>query len=231
MYNYKMTIVISIEGNIGSGKSRFLEALQTQLRLADYKIKFLEEPVDVWNTVRDADGTTMLELYYADQDKYAFPFQMMAYISRLSLLRAALKEDKYSFIFTERSVFTDRNVFAAMLRDDGKIKPIEYAIYMRWFDEFVQDLPPIHYIHIKTDPEVAHARVCKRARPGEIISLEYLRNCQQYHDQWFVKLKKPLLELDGNEDMDVHPHVLSSWIFEVQEFAIHLHYKALPRYS
>ena len=226
-----MTIIISIEGNIGSGKSRFLEALQTQLRLANYKIKFLAEPVEDWNTVRDQHGTTMLELYYADQDKYAFSFQMMAYISRLSLVRAALKENKYAFIFTERSVFTDKNVFAAMLKDDGKIKPIEYAIYMRWFDEFVQDLPPIHYIHIKTDPEVAHARVCHRARPGEIIPLDYLHNCQRYHAQWFAKLNAPLLELDGNEDIDVKPSILSSWIYEVEEFAVNLHYKSLPSYS
>ena len=133
-----MTIIVSIEGNIGSGKSRFIAALQSQLHLSQRKVKFLAEPVDDWNTIRDEHDTTMLELYYADQAKYAFPFQMMAYISRLSLLRAALKEDNYAFIFTERSVFTDKNVFAAMLREDGKIKPIEYAIYLRWFDEFVQ---------------------------------------------------------------------------------------------
>ena len=225
-----MTIIVSIEGNIGSGKSRFIAALQSQLHLSQRKVKFLADPVDDWNTIRDEHDTTMLELYYADQAKYAFPFQMMAYISRLSLLRAALKEDNYAFIFTERSVFTDKNVFAAMLREDGKIKPIEYAIYLRWFDEFVQDLPPIQYVHIKTEPEVAHARVCHRARPGEIISLDYLRNCQQYHDQWFAKLKTPLLELDGNEDIDLKPSVLSSWIYEVQEFTENLYYKSLPRF-
>jgi len=225
-----MTVIISIEGNIGSGKSRFIAALQLELRLANYKVKFLAEPVEEWNTVRDEHGTTMLELYYQDQDKFAFPFQMMAYISRLSLLRATLKENKYAFIITERSVFTDKNVFAAMLKDDGKIKPIEYAIYMRWFDEFVQDLPPIHYVHIKTQPEVAHARVSRRGRPGEVISLEYLRNCQHYHTAWFAKLNAPLLELDGNEDIDVKPEVLLRWIYEVEEFAMHLHYNSLPRY-
>ena len=45
----------------------------------------------------------------------------MAYISRLTLIRQALREN-YDIIFTERSIYTDRNVFAKMLYDSGKIE-------------------------------------------------------------------------------------------------------------
>ena len=49
---------------------------------------------------------------------------MMAYISRLKSLRVALKND-YDIIITERSVMTDRNVFAKMLFDSHKLSKIE----------------------------------------------------------------------------------------------------------
>lgn len=81
--------LISIEGNIGSGKSTFVEELKRNIH--NERMCFLEEPVDIWNTIVDKDGITMLENYYKDSKKYAFSFQMMAYISRLSILKKRLK--------------------------------------------------------------------------------------------------------------------------------------------
>ena len=142
--------IISIEGNIGSGKSTLVDMLQTHF-VDNPRICFLQEPISVWNTIKDTNGATILEKYYADQTKYAFSFQMMAYISRLSLLREALKGD-YDIIVTERSVYTDSMVFAKMLYDDKKIEDIEYMIYKKWFDEFLDDLPEIRLVYVKTDP-------------------------------------------------------------------------------
>ena len=45
---------------------------------------------------------------------------MMAYISRLAQLKKIIKEHPWSIIITERSIFTDRNVFAKMLYDNKK---------------------------------------------------------------------------------------------------------------
>ena len=63
-----------------------------------------------------------IEKFYKDQQKYAFSFQMMAYISRLALLRRVIRENPNAIIITERSVFTDKEVFAKMLYDEGKIE-------------------------------------------------------------------------------------------------------------
>ena len=83
--------IISIEGNIGSGKSTLLENLKEKYK-DDNKMVFLDEPVKLWNNIKDKNGMTMLEKFYSDQDKYSFSFQMMAYISRLNVLRLAKKE-------------------------------------------------------------------------------------------------------------------------------------------
>ena len=78
----KQLKIVSIEGNIGSGKSTLLETLKTIFK-ENSNIVFLREPVDEWEKIKDKDGNTMLQKFYANQKEYSFAFQMMAYISRL----------------------------------------------------------------------------------------------------------------------------------------------------
>src|SRR6056300_1529276 len=106
-------IIISIEGNIGSGKSTLLDKLNDEYK-NDSSICFIQEPISIWNTIKDSSGITILEKYYEDQERYAFLFQMMSYITRLSILRKALNNN-YRIIFMERSIYTDSSVFAKML--------------------------------------------------------------------------------------------------------------------
>ena len=214
----KQPIVISIEGNIGSGKSTLLEHLRQKYQ-GDDSICFVEEPVHIWNTIKDTSGVTILEKYYADQYKYAFPFQMMAYISRLSVLRQALKNKTYKILFIERSVYTDVAVFAKMLYDDKKIEEIEYSIYMKWFYEFIEDLPPIRFVYLRTNPDISLERVVKRARQGETIPLEYMKQCHDYHENWLMKSNaynssyEPLLVLNANSDIS---DKLITWIENIK---------------
>ena len=198
MYSTK---IISIEGNIGSGKSTIVEYLKQHLK-NDPTICFLQEPVDIWNTITDKNQNTIIENYYKDQKKYAFPFQMMAYISRISLLREALKKN-YKLIITERCIFTDANVFAKMLYDEGKIEEIEYKIYNQWFNEFIKDIPKISLVYVKTSPEICYRRVLIRNRIGETIPIEYLKQCHEYHENWIDNNTDYLniLTLDGNKEM------------------------------
>jgi deoxyadenosine/deoxycytidine kinase len=222
--------IVSFDGNIGSGKSTLVSYLDKYFKDND-EIYFLQEPVDIWNTICDKNGTTILEKYYEDQHKYAFSFQMMAYISRLSILRNAFKNKNYKIIITERSVFTDKNVFAKMLYDEGKIEEIEYQIYLRWFDEFIDEFPEFKTIYLKTDPKIAKERVNKRGRQGENIPLAYLENCHQYHEDWLSSYRtsnseneSKFLEIDGNVDMDMdmdctkNPEIINEWINKIKSF-------------
>ena len=55
-----MVKIISIEGNIGSGKSTVVHNLEQKLKNnKDYV--FLREPVDIWETIKDQYGKTILE--------------------------------------------------------------------------------------------------------------------------------------------------------------------------
>jgi deoxyadenosine/deoxycytidine kinase len=202
-----MNKVFSIEGNIGSGKSTILQKLK---ELYSQNFVFLPEPVDIWNTIKDTtDGKTILQKYYADQERYAFSFQMMAYITRLSQLKEAMKKHTNSIIITERCLHTDREIFAKMLYNSGKIEPINYLIYNRWFDEF-NELPLDGLIYIETVPEICLSRICKRNRPGEeSIPLEYLVDCHNQHSSWINSTNIPVLRLENNGDIDLIPQILN----------------------
>lgn len=198
-------VIISIDGNIGSGKStkvRDLEKYYTEQGRTD--VIFIQEPVDAWNSVVDENGVTILSNYYKDQKRFAFRLQMLAYISRLSLLRDAVKKG-YKYIITERCVGTDRNVFSKMLYDKGDIERDEYIIYQKWYEEFISDVPIGAIVYIKASPETCLERVNIRAREGENIPLEYLKECDKYHDDWINSEHIPKLVIDADIDLRKNP--------------------------
>ena len=218
------SIVFSVDGNIGSGKSTLVSLLKEMLTVEKFssfakfkKIIFLQEPVDVWETIKDREGTTILEKFYKDQSEWSFSFQMMAYISRLSLLKKTIKENPNSIIITERSVYTDRHVFAKMLFDSKNINDIEYAIYLKWFDDFLEEAPIDGIIYVNVSPENCLLRVNKRKREGETIPLDYLVNCEKYHMDWLGHgLKSKLyLQINGDVDIDETPSITLSWIKDI----------------
>jgi len=198
-------IIISVDGNIGSGKStkvRDLEKYYTEQGRND--VIFIQEPVDSWNSVVDENGVTILSNYYKNQKRFAFRLQMLAYISRLSLLRDAVKKG-YKYIITERCVGTDRNVFSKMLYDKGDIEHDEYIIYQKWYEEFISDVPIGAIVYIKASPETCLERVNIRAREGENIPLEYLKECDKYHDVWINSEHIPKLVIDADIDLHKNP--------------------------
>ena len=177
--------IISIDGNIGSGKSTLIERLKQKLE-GNTNYIFLSEPIDIWNSIKDEDGHTILEKFYIDQNKYSFSFQIMAYISRLSIIRNVVKKNPTAIIITERSLYTDKFIFAKMLYDSKQIEDINYKIYEKWFDEFIDEYPVHKTVYLKTTPEIAYSRILKRNRHGEeTIKLDYIKLCHEYHENMF----------------------------------------------
>ena len=210
--------IISMEGNIGSGKSTLIKKLQDINTNID--LVFLDEPVDEWVKIKDDENNDILSKFYKDQKKYAFPFQMMAYISRLEKLKTALKTE-HNYIFTERSLSTDKYVFAQMLYDGKIMGSCEYQIYNKWFDSFNSDTAITHIVYVKTDPIKCYDRIATRSRNGESnIEQEYLNTCHTYHEQMIKTQEQnniPVLTLDGNRSIFDKP-VLDKWLDDIHNF-------------
>lgn len=193
-------MLFSIEGNIGSGKSTIVNHLKKEFKeISDIPVHFVDEPVSQWEMIKSVEGKHMIELFYADPTKYAFAFQMMAYISRLSLLHETILRYPKDIIITERCLLTDYHVFAKMLYENKSMLKEEYEIYQKWFHYFQQEIELTGIIYIKTDPEVAHERCLKRARLGETITLEYLEKCHEKHEQWIANGQYITYIMDNND--------------------------------
>ena len=195
--NRPTPIIVSIDGNIGSGKSTFIKILQKTLD--ERYVSFAAEPVDIWTGVVDKDGNNILQCFYDDKDRWSYTFQNFAYITRLMELDTIMKNSlSRKVIITERSVLTDRNVFAKMLHEAGFMSELEMKIYRHWYDYF--DIKIDHTIYIKTDVENCVNRIKKRGREAEnSISVDYLSSLEREHDEWLLNDKNCII-LNGNVD-------------------------------
>jgi deoxyadenosine/deoxycytidine kinase len=213
-YSYKldkMCTIINIEGNIGCGKSTFIARLKEEFK-DNNQICILPEPVEEWLKIRDSEGN-ILQHYYKDQKAYAFSFQMLAYISRLAILKEAI-DWGYKYIITERCLETDKHIFCQMLYDDGFINPIEFQIYNKWFDAFITK-HVYKTIYLRCEPCIAHERVKIRSRMEETISLDYLQKCHNYHDKWMHQIwgeDRSCITIDANVDMNLNPETIQEWV-------------------
>uniref|UniRef100_A0A6C0KYF8 Deoxynucleoside kinase domain-containing protein n=1 Tax=viral metagenome TaxID=1070528 RepID=A0A6C0KYF8_9ZZZZ len=212
-----MPIIISIDGNIGAGKTTLFKLLKDKFTVRQNFI-FLEEPVSVWQSIQDESGRSLLELFYEDSSSWGFSFQIAAFISRLAILQETLRNNPNAIIITERSLNTDRYVFAKMLYEQNKINSIDYQIYLKWFDTFTKDYPVSKLIYVKTDPVVCYKRIKERARQGEnIIPLEYLESCHGYHENMINIFERTNVTfINGNIDITTNPEAIRSWIENIE---------------
>lgn len=152
-------------------------------------IIFIEEPLSHWEAIKDNEGKNILQNFYENQTKYAFSFQVMSLQTRSLQLRRIIEDNpKGAIIISERSIFTDRDIFAKMLYDDGKINSIEMKVYNLVFDQTQQILDGIiqKRIYLRSSPQQTFIRKCGRNRPGEEgVCLEYLQKCHNYHEYQF----------------------------------------------
>jgi deoxyguanosine kinase len=179
--------LISIEGNIGTGKTTFVQVFQKLLETLypDKKIVFLKEPVDEWLKLTNDDGRNILDYFYKDQLRWSYSFQMNAFITRMKQIEKYAGEDV--IIVCERCVYTDRNVFASLLKESGKINEMEWKLYDEWFYWLTQrkELLPCHYIYLKADYNISYERMLKRSRDEEsTVPIEYIKSVADKHDEW-----------------------------------------------
>lgn len=195
-------ILLSIEGNIGAGKSTLLE----KMRKTHPEWIFIDEPLESWNKIRNKEGKSILELFYADQRRWGYTFQNTALLTRFQNIETAVENarakgltGKQIFI-TERCLDTDYHVFARMLKDDGCLDDVEFDLYERLLDHLQKSATCVSgIIHVDTDPKECARRIKKRSRDCESeIPLTYLENLDMHQSKWVKNANVPTLATDAN---------------------------------
>ena len=220
-----MSVILSIEGNIGSGKSTIIDYFKNNYH--NDNIIFLPEPVDEWDNIKDNENNTILKKFYNNQKKYSFAFQMMAYISRLNLLRNTIKNNPNKIIISERSLFTDKYVFAKMLYDSGNMEDVEYQIYNNWFQSFLDLAPISKMIYLKTNPKISFDRISIRNRQGEDnIPYDYIKNCHLYHNNMYDEIKFEKKIIDCTNDFKDDNNYFQNISNQIIKFVNHKNYSS-----
>lgn len=188
-------ILISIEGNIGAGKT----TLFNRLRESHPEWTFIEEPVDFWSTLKNSKGQSLFELYYNNKERWSYTFQNCAVLSRYQYIEDSISRQKAAssgrqVFITERCLDTDHKVFAQMLHDDGKMDSLEFSLYERWVNQLKKTSTPLSgVIYIDTPATICADRIKGRNRDGEEgIPLEYLHSLQKYQSSWIQDLDDPV---------------------------------------
>ena len=209
---YQKPKIISIEGNIGSGKSTLVAILQQKYK----NIHFLQEPVSIWTNLKNTNGIDILTLFYSDKERWGYTFQNMAFITRFIQLENLLQHKKHNTIVSERSIHTDSNVFRKMLYHNGLIDTLENDLYELWFNHFKTDNH--YFIYLNTSVDNCYNRIRNRNRKGEEkIEKTYLTALDTYHNDW-LKNHENVLTLDGNGDFHHDEAVLKKLIYQIDEF-------------
>lgn len=196
-----VNLLISIEGNIGSGKSTIMKYLR---QLKNDQIMFVDEPVDEWLQITNEENKNCLQLFYENKKKNAFWFQILAYITRLRNLLEIIEKNNDKIIICERSIYTDHHVFAKMLYETGNIEEMEWKTYLYWFDTFKEKTELDLILYVNTNPEVCFQRINQRNRTEEKnkIQIKYLKDCHTKHVDWLTNTLTKIITIDGHKDMN-----------------------------
>uniref|UniRef100_A0A3P9A2S5 deoxyguanosine kinase n=2 Tax=Esox lucius TaxID=8010 RepID=A0A3P9A2S5_ESOLU len=228
---------VSIEGNIAVGKSTFARLLQS----ADQDWEVVLEPIGMWQSIESGSLQTtsnLLDMMYKDPQRWSYTFQTNSCMSRMHTqlqpppARLLSSEGVPVQIF-ERSVYSDRYIFALNMFKLGCINSTEWAIYQGWHsflvEQFGHQVELEGIVYLRAPPQICLERLGRRGRTEEKgVQLDYLETLHTQHEEWLVEkstqlhfehlTKVPVLVLDASLEFENNPDVQASFITQVKEF-------------
>ncbi|XP_040079835.1 deoxyguanosine kinase, mitochondrial isoform X5 [Oryx dammah] len=180
-------------------------------------------------------------MMYQEPARWSYTFQTFSFLSRLKVQLEAFPEKllevgKAVQIF-ERSVYSDRYIFAKTLFENGSLSDIEWHIYQDWhyflLQEFASRLRLHGFIYLQAAPQVCLKRLHRRGRQEEKeVELAYLEQLHGQHEAWLVHkttplhsealLNIPVLVLDVNDDFSEEVTIQEELMRRVNTFVKNL---------
>lgn len=223
--HFKRRGTICVEGNIGCGKTTFLDFFRQKLQATGDESpltgqSIIAEPVEKW---RNVEGENLFHYLYKDPARYSLAFQTYVQLTMMKLHMAQPR-------MMERSIYSARYCFVENLYHLNYLSRLEYVILDKWFKHLVlggQDdqllslptgeLKQREYamlsnptgvnvdliIYLRCTPQKVFDRIKVRSRKEEKdISIEYIQSLHDLHEDWLVRKKfpvpAPVLILDTN---------------------------------
>ncbi len=157
-YNVSRIQYLTIEGNIGAGKTSLATLISKEFNAKLILERFADNP--------------FLPKFYEDMERYAFPLEMSFLADRYQ----RLQDDIAQFDLFKEFVVSDYDVFKSLIFAKVTLQEEEYRLYKKVFDLMYINLPkPDLYIYLYQNTERLLENIKERGREYEQkIPADYL---------------------------------------------------------
>jgi len=205
---------ITIEGNIGAGKTTLATLLSKQYNARLVLEEFADNP--------------FLPKFYQKPDQYAFPLELFFMAERYKQLQdLLLQKSMFHQLTISDYLFTKSLLFAKVTLSED-----EFKLYQRLFEIVQQNLiQPEIVIYLHAPVSRLQQNIKKRQRSYEQgIPDEYLQNIQDTYLQYLKQFPVPTLFVDaGNADFLINDaHITAIMTALEKKYEPGLHYIDLP---
>jgi deoxyguanosine kinase len=172
---------ITVEGNIGAGKTTLAKQLAAYFNATLLLERFAENP--------------FLPLFYEDKERYALPLELSFLKDRYQQLQSDLK----GFEDTKQLIVADYNILKSPLFAKNNLNEAEFNLFCDIHDMMKTTLPkPDLFIYLHTSVERLQRHIKKRGRPYEQnISDRYLMEIEDAYLQYFKQEPDNVLWLNN----------------------------------
>lgn len=206
-------IVVSVEGNIGAGKStlmRELRRLYDSSATTTHDVAVILEPIEEWCKPVLRNGDSMLRAYYSSMGN-ALAFQMFVLLTRIQQLDEEASVGRGggrpAVLLVERGPWSTVPLFGQPMRDMGLLSEAELHVFGAWVDWALRrpscSVPsrPAATIYVRGSPDISAERIGMRAREGEsAIDAAYLSRLHDAHEAYCSSMPADsLLVVDATE--------------------------------
>ncbi|WP_018625828.1 deoxynucleoside kinase [Niabella aurantiaca] len=174
---------ITIEGNIGAGKTTLATALSRSCNARLVLEEFADNP--------------FLPKFYANPQQFAFPLELFFMAERYKQLQELLvQKNMFQQLTISDYLFTKSLLFARVTLSED-----EYKLYQRLFDIIQQQLiQPQLLIYLHAPIKKLQENIKKRQRTYEQkIPDAYLQSIQDTYLQYIRQLPFPILFVDASQ--------------------------------
>lgn len=174
----KVPYQIGVIGNIGAGKSTATKLLAERIG-----------GVPVFEPVLD---NPYLDDFYRDMKEYAFKLQVYFLSHRLRNACMGSKDNAdQPFIWVDRTVYEDRDIFARNLHEMGILEDREWDTYNHIFETMEPHFErPDLFIYLKSDVFTLMRNIQRRDRDCErSIDVEYIKRLNTHYENLAHRLR------------------------------------------
>lgn len=160
--------MIVIDGVVGSGKSTLMNILEKEGYVA------FREPVI---------NNPILEKFYYNRERYAFPLQVFFLNNRFKYIKEAMKLENG---IMDRSIYGDA-IFAKLLELIGDMSTEEFGVYQELLENILEHVkPPKLMIYLEVSVDEAMNRIKKRGRDYEqVVERTYWETLNKEYSEYF----------------------------------------------